>query len=624
MTQRVWHDRKRVIAMRLIAVSLRNFRGINEKVSVPIAKFTALAGMNNSGKSTLLEALEIFFSERAPDKDDLCRGSHDSEVEIECTFDGFPAQLVLDTQAVTNLKDEYLLSRDGLLVIRKTYNCALATPKLSGVAALCAHPSVKGCDDLISLKNTELKKRAGELDADLSGVNKSSNVELRRALWRNAENLDISERYIPLARQEDGKRIWESLRKELPSFSLFRADRASTDQDSEAQDPIKTAITRAVQQRREALDAIAAEIHQAVQPILDETVRGMATINPEMASSLAPRSTNPKWESVFKVSLTDEDTVPVNKWGSGSRRLLLMNFFRAQVEAATDESQRRTMIYAIEEPETALHPSMQRKLLMNLLLLSELDDSQVMITTHSPSLARLIPIQSLRRVVKEEDRTYIDGPDPFGVERLAQDLGVLPDHDVKLFIGVEGATDIDFLLGVHESLSKSGLIDFELAKLAQSGEVVFIPLGGDNLGHWVSQWKNLAIPEFYLFDRDNNPDDPEFVAHTRQLNELNSRVGAKATHTTFREIENYFSPDVIEEIFPGISFVPRSQALSDMSKEVSDALKGLVGHKPLKPKNVKSRLCSNADRITEKSLTQLGVLEEVVGWFTTMKRMIDI
>lgn len=163
MTQRVWHDRKRVIAMRLIAVSLRNFRGINEKVSVPIAKFTALAGMNNSGKSTLLEALEIFFSERAPDKDDLCRGSHDSEVEIECTFDGFPAQLVLDTQAVTNLKDEYLLSRDGLLVIRKTYNCALATPKLSGVAALCAHPSVKGCDDLISLKNTELKKGLGSL-----------------------------------------------------------------------------------------------------------------------------------------------------------------------------------------------------------------------------------------------------------------------------------------------------------------------------------------------------------------------------------------------------------------------------------------------------------------------------
>ncbi|MCO8307004.1 ATP-binding protein [Streptomyces sp. RKCA744] len=608
--------------MRLIEVSLRNFRGINQKVSVPISKFTALAGMNNSGKSTLLEALEIFFSEKAPDKDDLCRGSHDKDVEIECTFDGFPAQLVLDTQAVTNLKDEHLLSCKGLLVIRKTYNCGLVTPKLSGVASLCAHPSAEGYDDLISLKNTDLKKRAGELGVELSGVNKSNNVELRRALWRSAATLDIVERYISLARHEDGKRIWESLRKELPSFSLFRADRASTDQDSEAQDPIKTAITRAVRQHREALDAIAAEIHQAVQPILDETVRGMAAINPEMASSLAPRSTNPKWESVFKVSLTDEDTVPVNKWGSGSRRLLLMNFFRAQVEAVGDELQQRTMIYAIEEPETALHPSMQRKLLMNLLLLSELDDSQVMITTHSPALARLIPIQSLRRVVKDEGRTYIDGPDPFGVERLAQDLGVLPDHDVKLFIGVEGATDIDFLLGVHESLYKCGLTDLDLSRLVQCGEVVFIPLGGDNLGHWVSQWKNLAIPEFYLFDRDNKPDKPDFVAHARQLHELNSRIGVKATHTTFREIENYFAPEVIEAIFPGLSFSPSSQALCDISKEVSEALKGVAGHKPLKPKSVKSRLCGNADKITEKTLDRLGVLDEVVGWFSTMKQML--
>ncbi|MFJ9542361.1 ATP-binding protein [Streptomyces sp. NPDC101225] len=608
--------------MRLTAVSIKNFRGINGTTSVSVNDFTALAGMNNSGKSTLLEALDIFFSEKAPDKEDLCKSATETTVEIECTFDRLPEHLVVDAQAITTLDKEFLLSSEANLVVRKVYKCDIQTPRVDSVSARCLHPNAEGYEDLTSLKNAELKKRAEKLGVDLSNVNKSSNVELRRAIWDSCPDLEIVEKYVTLAKQEDGKKIWESLRKELPHFALFRADRSSTDQDSEAQDPIKTAITQAVRHHREELDRIASEIHKAVQPILDETVRGMASINPEMASALSPRSTNPKWESVFKVSLTDEDTVPVNKWGSGSRRLLLMNFFRAQVEASSEESQRQSTIYAIEEPETALHPNMQRNLLMNLLLLSELDDVQVMITTHSPSLARLIPIQSLRRVVREDEKTCIDGPDPFGIEKLAQDLGVLPDHDVKLFVGVEGATDIDFLLGLQESLRKEGVVSLDLTSLSRSGEIVFIPLGGDNLGHWVSQWKNLSIPEFYLFDRDNSPEDPHHVAHTPQLSQLNSRSRVKAVHTMFREAENYFCPEVIDDIFPGISFVPQSQTLSDIAKEVSEHLKSDPSQTPLKPRNVKTRLCSNAHKITDKHLEQIGALDEVVGWFATMEELL--
>ncbi|MFJ3641831.1 AAA family ATPase [Streptomyces sp. NPDC090108] len=61
--------------MRLVAVSIKNFRGVNGRTSVAVNDFTALAGMNNSGKSTLLEALDIFFSEKAPDKEDLCKSA---------------------------------------------------------------------------------------------------------------------------------------------------------------------------------------------------------------------------------------------------------------------------------------------------------------------------------------------------------------------------------------------------------------------------------------------------------------------------------------------------------------------------------------------------------------------
>ncbi|MCW8216005.1 AAA family ATPase [Streptomyces griseolus] len=610
--------------LKLIEASIRNFRGVNDRLTVTFDNFTALAGMNNSGKSTLLEALEIFFSGKAPDKEDLCKSAEGSTIEISCTFADPPESLVLDAQAVTNLADENLLTMNGFLVIQKTYDCALATPKVTGVSAICNHPNTEGYRDLISLKNTELKKRAAELGIDLTGVNKSSNVEMRRAIWAGCPDLNICETEVALQTgREDGKRIWEALRKELPHFALFRADRSSTDQDSEAQDPIRAAINQAVARHREALDGIAEQIQSSIQPILDETVKGMSEINPEMASSLSPRPASPKWESVFKVSLTDDDAVPVNKWGSGSRRLLLMSFFRAQVASVSTEAQQQHTIYAIEEPETALHPNMQRKLLLNLLLLGELEDAQVVVTTHSPSLARMIPIQGLRRVVREEGGTYIEVPNALDIEHLAQDLGVLPDHGVRLFIGVEGPRDIEFLTGIHQALFKAGLTQIDLPALTRSGEVVFIPLGGENLGHWVSRWKDLAVPEFYLFDRDNTPDDPTFVNHQKQLNTLNSRPNVRAVHTQFREIENYFSPEAVEKVFPDLGFTPTSQQIGDFAKEISAALRSTTSHKPLNPGNVKARLCSNADQITEKNLVEIGALDEVVGWFQAMEELMS-
>ncbi|MFD6227107.1 ATP-binding protein [Streptomyces sp. JL4002] len=607
--------------MKLVGMAVRNFRGFNDEVSVSLADFTALAGMNSSGKSTLLEALDIYFSGRAPDKDDLCKGAEDQDIEIECTFSDTGSELVIDAQATTTLAQEYLLDDAGYLVVRKSYNCRLATPKESKATILCRHPSAEGYEDLLSLKNAELKSRAISLGVDLSGVNKSSNVEIRQAIWTHCDDLLIDERDLVITKEDD-KKIWDSIRKELPHYALFRADRASTDQDSEAQDPIKSAVANAIRQHETALNDIASAIHGALQPVLDETVRGMAEINPELASSLAPRSTRPKWESVFKISLTDDEAVPVNKWGSGSRRLLLMNFFRAQ--ASTDQHDRNgPTIYAIEEPETALHPTMQRQLLSSLLTLSKLEGSQVFVTTHSPTLARMIPIQSLRRIKRSDGKVSVLNPDPFAVEELARDLGVLPDHDVKLFIGVEGVHDIQFLTGVATSLHKAGFIDLDLDDLVSDGSAVFIPLGGDNLGHWVSRWKDLGVPEFYLFDRDNTADEPDQIAHQKQLEELNKRRNVIATHTHFREIENYFPTDVIEGIFPGISFTPKSRATSDFAKEISEILKATSGVTPLRPANVKARLCAHADRITAKHLMDMGVLDEAVGWFKTMEGLLN-
>ena len=49
--------------MKLREVILKNFRGYYDETRISINDLTALIGKNDVGKSTILEALEIFFNQ---------------------------------------------------------------------------------------------------------------------------------------------------------------------------------------------------------------------------------------------------------------------------------------------------------------------------------------------------------------------------------------------------------------------------------------------------------------------------------------------------------------------------------------------------------------------------------
>ena len=135
--------------MKLVAVVLENFRSYKDLVRIPIGDLTAVTGRNDAGKSTILEALEIFFnSEQVKiQQDDLCIDAENSVVRIGCVFSDLPSEVVVDSQAPTTLQDEYLLNSDGHLEIHKLYDCSVKNPK-GQVVAIAMHPTSNGCDDL--------------------------------------------------------------------------------------------------------------------------------------------------------------------------------------------------------------------------------------------------------------------------------------------------------------------------------------------------------------------------------------------------------------------------------------------------------------------------------------------
>ncbi|MCS6039612.1 ATP-binding protein [Klebsiella pneumoniae subsp. pneumoniae] len=95
--------------MRLKSMAVKNFRCYAQEVSVEFDDLTTFVGRNDKGKSTILEALEIFFNNMVSiEKGDACIHSGQDSVEITCEFIELPPSLTLDSGAETTLQEEFL------------------------------------------------------------------------------------------------------------------------------------------------------------------------------------------------------------------------------------------------------------------------------------------------------------------------------------------------------------------------------------------------------------------------------------------------------------------------------------------------------------------------------------
>ncbi len=200
---------------------------------LPGAKFV---GINDSGKSSILEALEIFFNNSVVkiEKSDLnvdAVVSGENKIEVTCTFTNLPSQLVIDATNPTTLQNEHLLNSDGDLEIKKIYTCGAAAPK-EAVFIVADHPTNASGDDLLKLKRPELKARATQLGIPQANYNGTINSTIRSAIWASLAPLTLGRVEIQVD-QSDAKTAWEYLEKWMPQYALFKSDRESSDGDKE-------------------------------------------------------------------------------------------------------------------------------------------------------------------------------------------------------------------------------------------------------------------------------------------------------------------------------------------------------------------------------------------------------
>ena len=533
--------------MKLTELKLQNFRGYQNETSITFEDLTVIIGRNDAGKSTLLDALDIFFNDEIPSQDDACVHGNNTDVRISCIFSDLPPEIILDDQHPTTLQDEYLVRPDGLLEVCKIYNCSTAKPKQSRIFARANHPTAEGYSELLTLKLNPLKAQANTLGVNLQDVNQTIKTDLRRAIWLHAPDLALANTEVDLS-AETGKTAWDQIQIHLPVFALFKSDRASTDQDEEAQDPMKAAIKETIKGHAEQLGGLIEQVKTELETLVNKTVEKIQEMSPDLANTLNPQVTNKPWDSLFSVKLFGDNGIAINKRGSGTRRLVLLNFLRAKAEdAATNRG--TGAIYAVEEPETSQHPNHQLMLLEAFQELTVQGNVQVVLTTHTPTLARKIDRNCLRFVMLDNGNPVIQhGNDDATLTRIKTTLGVLADHDVKVFLGVEGKWDIEFLKRISKTIHVTDPTVPDLEAAENSGKLVLIPLGGSSMELWASRLAGLDRPEIYITDCDTPPPGlPKYHAH---IAAWNARPNCAAHCTSKRELENYLHPAVIQAIAP--------------------------------------------------------------------------
>lgn len=397
--------------MKLHSVKIENYRSYKDEIQVTFDNFTAFVGRNDIGKSTVLEASDVFFNDGKGiiklDKDDInkqAKAQGNEDISITVCFEDLPDAIVIDAANQTTLKDEYLLNTNRQLEVIKKYPKA-GRPR---VFVKANHPSDENCCDLLLKKNAELRKIVQE--NTIQCENQTINAVMRKAIWDHfGASLNLQETEIDVSKA-DAKDIWEKLQNYLPMYSLFQSDRKNGDGDSEVQDPLKEAVKQILSNENltNKFDQIAQEVQVQLNDVAQRTLAKLQEMHPEIANSLSPvipSTDSLKWADVFKsVSIAGDDGIPINKRGSGVKRLILLNFFRAEAERRKTTDNIPSIIYAIEEPETSQHSANQKLLIEALLELSKSDNTQVVITTHSAPLVKNLEFAHLR-LVKDEKGT---------------------------------------------------------------------------------------------------------------------------------------------------------------------------------------------------------------------------
>ena len=412
--------------MRFAQLSIINYRALKD-VTIPLSRFGCLIGENNSGKSTFLQALSLFFSGTKLNASYFFDES--KPIRIAVTLEG------IGDADLARLADEHRtrvagIVKNGHLVLVRTYDtdgkssllyntlipnearfstdsiAALVRGQRAGQAfvnrVVQAFPELDGVVDT-SMSQDAIKQKIQELADSLPDDRKTASDQvLPTGIDRSIEPMLPNPIYIPAVKDlADDIKTTESTPFGKILAILLHAVEYKLSDTQRLFEELNTKLNRVEQPDGTVVDERLDEvklIESTVEKYVRESFAGVA-----LRITIPP----PELKTVFSSArIYADDGVDglIDTKGDGLRRAIVFSILRSYVElkakltpasALDDESAPdpeptqlhvepapASYLLLFEEPELFLHPKAQRILFDALRVFAK--EHHVLVTTHSP------------------------------------------------------------------------------------------------------------------------------------------------------------------------------------------------------------------------------------------------
>lgn len=419
--------------MKLTNISVRNFRSYFNGPGEPTQKLSLgssinlLVGPNNCGKSNLLRAVALALQDSGG-----AGFNHSYDI---------PRQLSRSYPAIT-----LEFSTDGKASVEKTLlSCLEDYEQSAGVK------KTNAANGEIVLRVT-YRNSCREVTFGVKGsASKKGNEELNeRALTQFKKCI----RFIYLKSGEGLSNFLSGTFREL--LHTVRQEHLSNE------------VTLAQQRRDEFIKKLKDDL---LTPLGLHVKSELSQVMPEIDMvSIDPCV--PSLEDILAgadITVTDSaETTLLNK-GTGVRGALLVGLLTYLAKHS-----RRSLVLAVEEPESFLHPRAQQDLRDNLLKLSNRPDVSLLVTTHSPFMLSRSPSALITSLSKSEtgrtligtqirgDRSHSPVSTPLFGETITPallDLVQPPKDGVQAILCVEGYTDKAYINSVLRLAGRLDLLE---------------------------------------------------------------------------------------------------------------------------------------------------------------------
>jgi predicted ATP-dependent endonuclease of OLD family len=484
--------------MKLASIQIENYRSIVKTQTLNLDEhFTVILGPNNEGKSNLLRAIVLAMKclsvFRFPARPQF-QAKEDSFVRLQRDAfvweDDFPRSLQKGDQ-------------DGQTIL--SLNFKLTEKERTAFKTHCGS-EING--------NLPLEIRVGSRGAQFKvrkpgrGGKAYEKISNKIALFVSQ---NFSFEYIPAIRPEELSLevVGNLLERELENLSS----------DKKYQEALKT------------ID----DLHRPIYASLEATVQEqLKKLLPTIKKVKISPSQGPTYRGRFRLPqliIDDGTETTLEAKGDGIKSLAAISLMRATKAGGKAGS----LVVAIEEPESHLHPGATRQLAIVLHEMAA--EHQVIITTHSPLLVARNTLEA-NIIVSKSKATPASS-----IKAIRDSLGVQVGDNLtqaEYVILVEGKTDIQILTALFTNRSQ------EYSDLLGKGIVVFDDLGGTgNIAYKISSLSQAITTQILITDDDKAGREADKKAGQAGLYEK-YRFGWKRPAISFRstELEDMIDPDL--------------------------------------------------------------------------------